>query len=402
MRILQLCYKPPFPPVDGGTLAIDSVTQGLISSGCSVKVLTVSTYKHPFDEKKITPEYRRDTAIESVYIDTRVKPLPAVVALLCGESYHVKRYVSSEFTKKLVEILKSGSFDVVHVESIFLTPYVATIREHSNARIVLRTHNIEHRIWRQLSNGERNFFRKRYLKHLALSLEHYEREHINEYDGVISITEQDSVALKEMGCRKPMVTVPFAINPGEQSEGTSVEPMSLFHIGSMDWKPNVEAIDWFLTSVWPLLHREMPQVRLYLAGRHMPQRLVDCRYEGVTIVGEVEDAIGFMASKSVNIVPLLSGSGIRVKILEAMSIGKPVVATSVAARGICYTDGKDILIADTPEQFVSQIRRCLLDTGVSEKIGGAARSLIHEHYNSHGQTEKIMSFYRHILETAST
>ena len=128
MRILQLCYKPPYPPVDGGTLAIDSVTRGLLLAGCEVKVLTVSTDKHPYDASRIPRSYIDKTAIEAVYVDTRIKPLSAFVSLLCGQSYHVKRYISQAFNDKLVEILKSEEFDVVHVESVFLTPYVETVR----------------------------------------------------------------------------------------------------------------------------------------------------------------------------------------------------------------------------------------------------------------------------------
>lgn len=398
MRILQLSYKPPYPPVDGGTLAMDSVTQGLLQYGCEVKVLTVCTDKHPFMEDRIPDSYRKATSIEAVYIDTTIRPLSAMVSLLCGESYHVKRYISNEFDKKLTAILKDGDFDIVHVESIFLTPYIETVRKYSAAKIVLRAHNVEHRIWEQLSKGEKNFFKGRYLKHLALALEHYEREHVNRYDGVVCITELDAQTFKEMGCRKPVISVPFAVKPSSVPKDGEVEPMSLFHIGSMDWKPNVEAIDWFLGSVWPMLHREIPSLSLYLAGRRMPQRLLDYTGDGVTVVGEVEDAGAFMAGKTLNIVPLRSGSGIRVKILEAMAMGKPVVATTVAARGIEYTDGKDILIADTPEMFVKQIKHCLCDAGVAGTIGEEAAKLIRCKYNIDNQTERIVGFYQQILK----
>ena len=393
MRILQLCYKPPFPPVDGGTLAIGSVTRGLLQAGCEVKVLTVSTDKHPFSEDKIPRSCLSSTAIESVDIDTRVKPLPALFYLLCGESYHVHRYVSAEFESKLIQIIKSEQFDVVHVESVFLTPYVTTIREHSAAKVILRAHNIEHRIWRQLSHGERNPFRKWYLKHLALALEVYERDHVNDYDGVICITEQDADDYRQMGCRRPLCAVPFAVEPYNIPADLSAQPFTLFHIGSMDWKPNVEAIDWFLTKVWPLVHRELPQVRFYVAGRRMPQRLLDSNIDGVTVVGEVDDAMRFMADKSINVVPLLSGSGIRVKILEAMSMGKPVVATTVAARGINYSEGENILIADTPQAFVDCIRRCIDEPATAAAIGSAAVELIKTEYNIKKQTERIVSFY---------
>ena len=217
MRILQLCYKPPYPPVDGGTLAIDSVTRGLLLAGCEVKVLTVSTDKHPYDASRIPRSYIDKTAIEAVYVDTRIKPLSAFVSLLCGQSYHVKRYISQAFNDKLVELLKSEEFDVVHVESVFLTPYVETVRKYSSAKIILRAHNVENRIWRQLSSGERNPFRKWYLKHLSLALDVYEREHVNDYDGVISITDEDAAVFREMGCRKPITTVSFAIEPHDKA-----------------------------------------------------------------------------------------------------------------------------------------------------------------------------------------
>ncbi|MBO4589274.1 MAG: glycosyltransferase [Bacteroidales bacterium] len=396
MRILQLCYKPPFPPVDGGTLAIGSVTRGLLQAGCEVKVLTVSTDKHPFSADKIPSSCKSSTSMEAVYIDTRVKPFFALFYLLCGESYHIKRYVSSAFESKLIQVLKSEQFDVVHVESVFLTPYVATIRKYSSAKIVLRAHNIEHRIWRQLSRGEHNPFRKWYLKHLAMALEVYERGHVNDYDGVVCITDQDAEAYRQMGCRRPMCVVPFAVEPHSVSSAVSVQPFTLFHIGSMDWKPNVEAIDWFLSKVWPLLHRELPQTRFFIAGRRMPQRLLDSHIDGVSVVGEVDDAMRFMADKSVNVVPLLSGSGIRVKILEAMSMGKPIVATAVAARGIKYTDGKNILIADTPQAFVDCVRRCLSEPATAASMGSAAVELIKTEYNIEKQTERIISFYNKI------
>ena len=135
---------------------------------------------------------------------------------------------------------------------------------------------------------------------------------------------------------------------------------------------------------------------MFIAGRRMPQRLLNSRIDGVSVVGEVDDAMLFMADKSVNVVPLLSGSGIRVKILEAMSMGKPVVATSVAARGIKYTDGENLLIADTPQDFVDQLRRCFSTSGVATAIGSAAVELVKSEYNIEKQTENIISFYHQI------
>ena len=133
MKILQLCNKPPYPSVDGGTMAMNSITQGLLSQGCKVKLLTVETDKHPVRRELIPSEYLEQTGMESVYVDLAVKALPAAFALLCGESYHVKRYVSEAFAAKLREVLEKEQFDIVHVESIFLTPYVPLIRKYYDA-----------------------------------------------------------------------------------------------------------------------------------------------------------------------------------------------------------------------------------------------------------------------------
>ena len=397
MKVLQLCNKPPYPSVDGGTMAMDSITSGLLCEGCEVKVLTVETDKHTVRRELIPAEYLKQTGLESVYVDLRVKPLPAIFAMLCGESYHVKRYVSEAFAAKLREILEKESFDIVHVESIFLTPYVPLIRKYSDAKIILRAHNVEHLIWRQVAQSCTNSLKRWYLKHLSLTLRAYELEHLNDYDGVVCITKNDAEVFRQAGCRKPVVSIPFGVDSGEVPS-VEVEPDSLFHIGAMDWLPNQESIRWLLEEVWPVVHREVPQAKLYLAGRKMPARWMEAKIEGVSVIGEVPDAMYFIGSKKINVVPLLSGSGIRVKIIEAMSIGKTVITTTVGAQGIDYTDGENILIADTPEQFARQIKRCLDDDAFCSRVGEAAAQLVADQYDRKKLAEELIEFYNKRLE----
>lgn len=396
MKVLQLCNKPPYPPVDGGTLAMNSITQGLLAAGCEVRVLSICSDKHPVRKDRMTQEYCDATRFEAVYVDLGIHPLDAAVALLCGDSYHVKRFESKAFAARLREVLQEETFDIIHVESLFLTPYLPLIRKYSKAPVLLRAHNVEHLIWQRIAKSERNPFRRWYLKKLALALRAYECEHLNAYDGVVSITDNDARLLREMGCRKPIVAIPFGISP-ESLENVEVEPNSLFHLGSMDWMPNLDGIQWFLDNVWPKVHEAMPQLTLYLAGRKMPDDLMRLDMEGVKVVGEVPDAMYFIATKQINVVPLLSGSGIRVKIIEAMSAGKTVIATTIGAEGIAYTEGRDLLVADTPEQFVQQIRRCVDDPDFCQSVGRSAYRLIAEEYSNERLTQKMLDFYKHIL-----
>ncbi len=397
MKVLQLCNKPPYPPVDGGTMAMNSITQGLLQAGCEVRVLTVESDKHPLRREQLPADYVAQTAIEGVYVDLAVRPLSAAVAMLCGESYHVKRYRSEAFAAKLRQVLQADRYDVVHVESIFLTPYLPLIRRYSDAKVILRAHNVEHLIWRRVAESTRHGLRRWYLKHLSLTLRAYELEHIGAYDGVVCITRNDADYFRANGCRRPIVDIPFGVEI-EELPNVEAEPASLFHIGAMDWMPNRESIQWMLDEVWPVVHREVPQARLYLAGRKMPERWMRADIEGVNVVGEVPDAMHFIASKQINVVPLLSGSGIRVKIIEAMSVGKAVVTTTVGAQGIDYTDGENLLIANTPQEFAQQIKRLVDDPGYCSRVGQAAAHLVAEHYDGRRLAARLTDFYQKTMQ----
>ena len=387
MKVLQLCIKPPFPTVDGGTMAMNSITQGLLREGCEVKVLAMESDKHPADRAKMGEEYLRQTGFESQYVDLSVKPLAAAVSMLCGESYHVKRFRSEAFAARLRAILEQETFDVVHLESLFMTPYVPLIRSLSDAKVVLRSHNVEHVIWQRVAASTPRGFKRWYLKHLALALRAYELEHVNDYDGVVCITKGDADYFRQHGCRRPLTSIPFGVEP-DDAANVDVEPASLFHIGAMDWMPNRESIEWLLDEVWPV-----PQAHLYLAGRKMPQKWMDTPMDGVTVVGEVPDAGYFIAGKQINVVPLLSGSGIRVKIIEAMAAGKAVVTTTVGAQGIDYTEGENLLVADTPAQFAAQIKRLVDDQEYCHSVGEAAARLVAEHYDVKRLTAQLLQFY---------
>lgn len=397
MKVLQLCNKPPYPSVDGGTLAMNGITQGLLAAGCEVRVLSVCSDKHPVLGSRMTEDYIKATHFEAVHVDLGIHLLDAGVSWLCGESYHVKRFISKDFSAKLRDILQEEEFDVVHVESVFLTPYLPLIRKYSNAPVFLRAHNVEHLIWKRVAQSERNPLKRSYLKHLSLTLRAYECEHVNEYDGVIPITNKDAAVLRELGCRKPMEAIPFGVQPADVAS-VSVEPNTLYHLGSMDWMPNQEGVQWFLDKVWPKVHQRLPQLTLYLAGRKMPEEMMNLHVEGVRVVGEVPDAMAFMASKQINVVPLLSGSGIRVKIIEALSAGKVVVTTSIGAEGINYTDGKDLLIADTPDQFVEQLQRCVENAEFCNEVSRNAINLVLHEYDNTLLTERLLQFYQRVLD----
>ena len=149
----------------------------------------------------------------------------------------------------------------------------------------------------------------------------------------------------------------------------------------MNWIPNQEGIRWFLQNVWMDVHRQYPALKYYIAGREIPAWLTHTDYPNVVIAGEVENAIHFMNSRSIMLVPLFSGSGIRIKIIEAMAIGKAIISTSIGAEGIPYTHGENIMIADTPCEFFEMISACVANKDLCSKLGKNAREVIMRHHN---------------------
>ncbi|MDQ3047905.1 MAG: glycosyltransferase, partial [Bacteroidota bacterium] len=317
MRILQICSKIPFPPKDGGSIAMNILTQGLIQCGHDVDVLAVKTPKHFISDEDIDPVYRKKTNYKSVFIDTSIKPVDAFLNLFSSSSYNIIRFYSREFEKELIQILRAGAFDIIHLETLWVAPYVEVIRQNSKARIVLRSQNVEYAIWERLAEASSNPIKKVYLKLLAKRLKNYENGMLNRYDGIATITVRDAETMKNDGCLKPIIHIPFGIDLAKyQVNAAEAEFPSVFHIGAMDWMPNADGIRWFLDEVWPEVLKSHPDVYLYLAGRNMPEWLMNLNMKNVKVAGEVADAQKFINSKSVMIVPLTSGGGMRVKIIE--------------------------------------------------------------------------------------
>lgn len=402
MKILQLCNKPPLPMIDGGCIAIHNIASGLLKRNTTVEIdkqiqldiLTVSTEKHPFLIDAYSQEFIEQTHIDGVFVDTRVNIIDAFSALVTSDSYNVSRFFSTDFDRKLVERLTANQYDIVHLESLFMTPYISTIRRMSGAKIVLRSHNLEHLIWERLANTTGNTAKRMYLNHLASKLKTYEKKTINEVDGIAAISFEDTNRFQEFKCKVPLITIPFGIDleKYQYQEKQKQTFTNLFHIGAMNWAPNKEAINWLLDEIWPELSKL--NVQLHLAGRETPDSLKKLADEKLKVHGDVDSAIDFMNQNDVMVVPLLSGSGMRVKIIEAMALGKVVITTSVGGEGIDYINGEHLLIADTPVEFVNHIHQLLENNNKGIAISKNARKLVEEKYNNSDIIENLMSFYQ--------
>jgi glycosyltransferase involved in cell wall biosynthesis len=372
----------------------------LADAGQEVYQFDLNTSKHYTKPESIPQHVRKTLHINTSDIDTRVTIAGAFQNLFSHKSYNVIRFYSESVEKDLEKILLKNTFDIVQLETLFVAPYISCIRKFSNAKIVLRAHNVEHVIWERLAVKECNFLKKKYLGLLSGRLKNYELKTLNNIDALVPITQVDEAMLIKFGFAKPCLTLPMSLkiedypyNAKEESE------MCLFHLGSMDWLPNLEAVHWFLDNCWLKIHELFPEVKLYLAGKSFPDEIKNKNYPNVLCEGTIKDSVAYMQKKQIMIVPLHSGSGMRVKIIQGLALGKTIISTTIGAEGISIENEKNILLADSPDDFINLVKRCLENPDWCKKIGAEGRNFIEQNYSNISIANKLISFYEKLIKS---
>jgi glycosyltransferase involved in cell wall biosynthesis len=396
MRILQVTNKVPYPANDGGAIACMNLTRGFALLGHKVTVLAMNTQKHQTDFSEI-PESVKDWAdFRLVKVPARISAISAGLNLFfSGQPYNAVRFISKPFEAELKKLLRKKKFDIIQLEGLYVCPYIPVIRKYSKAKIVYRAHNIEHEIWERTSALSKGF-KRFYLRILAKRIKKFEKSFINTYDLIVPITERDGIILDKMGNNRPAHVSPTGIDTTVLiPHSKNLEHPSLFHIGSLDWAPNQEGLIWFTDKCWPKISEKFPDLKFYIAGRNAPDWLVK-RFQAPNIIyeGEVDDAYQFMNSKSIMVVPLFSGSGMRIKIIEGMALGKPIVSTPIGTEGISTQSGKNILIADNEKEFIQDVERLITDMELFQHISHNAIEYIQEKFDNLALTGALADFYK--------
>lgn len=404
MKILQLCKKFPYPLKDGESIAVTYLSKALNQLGNQVTLLTMNTKKHYFNIGELPADYDQYQSIHFTDIDNEVKPFDAFLNLFSDDSYHISRFISTPFEQKLIEILKSEEFDVVQIETVHLAHYIPIIRRYSEAKIAMRAHNVEFEIWQRIADNTRFFPKKWYINHLTKKLRKYEVDQLQNYDMMVAITQRDLDFFKKLGYKNKGVVTPIGldINDYQPNYDTYNKAPSLSFIGALDWMPNYEGLMWFLDNVWDRLIERFPSLKFHIAGRHTPPSLMNLNKKNVIVYGEIPDAGKFINEHSIMVVPLLSGGGMRAKILEGMALGKVVLSTQLGLEGIAGKHQQDVLIADTPEAIIENIAFALDDKNRLQTIGRNAREFVAENFDNLNIARRLEREYETMLDLKPT
>jgi len=396
LSILQICKKYPYPLKDGESIAIHNLSRSLVRAGAQVSMLAMNTARHPYTGSDTPEAFVHYELVETVSVDNRIKPWAAFRNLFSADSYHISRFVSRAFAKKLTDLLQRESFDIIQLETVYLVPYIPIIRKHSKALICLRAHNLEHEIWERIVRNTPSGPKRWYLQHLTTKLHRYEVNALQQVDLLAAITQRDLNAFKKLGFSGESVVCPIGLDLADyQRPDTQVNGhISMGFIGSLDWMPNIEGLQWFLQNIWPEAYQQWPSVRLHIAGRNTPDWLQSRPDLGITVHGEVPDAADFINQHPLMVVPLLSGSGMRAKILEGMALGKVVITTKLGLEGIGAEPGRDVLVANNLGEFRQALGLILQDPQQITRIGERARALVATHYDSTKIGERLLTTYQ--------
>jgi len=368
MKVLHISNKPIYPIVDGGCVAMSKMLTNLSMIAENTHHIFINTPKHPFKSGAYPAEITLPLAPEHTFIDTSIQLFPALFALISGVNYNLKRFHTAAIEKQLNHYIQEASFDLIVLESLFLASYISTIRKVSNARIIVRAHNVEHELWEQQAVETNNFLKKWYLGSLAKSLKKAEIRLLNSADQIWTITNEDALKLSELGVEKSIHTIPVAMDI--PTESVDYSQADFFHLGSLNWSPNQLAVQTLITNYWPKL-RGQTTSHLHIAGSFSESITIQ-EQKGIIVHGFVEDVALFMRSHGILASPVRTGSGVRIKLLEALALGVPCITTSIGAVGI--DPGANVLIiANSEEEWIQALLQLSQSQSTRMYLGENAR-----------------------------
>ena len=398
MKILQLCNKAPFPPNDGSSIAIYNMTLGLISQNIDIHLFTLNTNKHYKSDSQVPEVFKHKTVYTSFDLNTNPTLGGAIQHVVTKKSYFISRFHDLRFEKKIVNFIEKNPVDIVQIEGLFMCSYIPAIRKVSGAKIVLRAHNLEHLIWERHIQHSSSWLKKMYLQIENKKLKQFEIETFSTVDAVVPITPKDAFFIKNLS-NVALHTALTGTNIEEYKKEISPEfnTLSVFHFGSMDWIPNQEAVDWFLENCWEKIKAKIPQALFVIAGRNIPDKYKNINDSSIKIEENVPTSAEIYNKYNVMVVPVLSGSGLRIKIVEGLCFGKVIVSTSIGAEGIECQPSRDILIQDSPETFSKAIIELLEDPAKCIQIEENARKFANEHLNFEPIAQNLVAFYKKLI-----
>jgi len=400
MNILWLSSNVPYPP-KGGALQRNYNLIKEMSKNNDIYLLA-------FNQKALLPkDIDVEVAVKKLkdyckYIE--VVPLPSdrsklskylllLKSLFTTKPYTVNWNISRQMGELVNNVTLEFKPDLIHYDTIGFTEYY---NKTFKGPQTLNHHNIESAMMYRRYEKETNIFKRLYFYQEAIKIRNYEKKYCGLFEVNLTVSEDDESTLRKNIGTKDIEIIPNGVDTNYfYTKKNNIQTKSMIFAGGMGWYPNRDAMIYFAKEIWPLLKEQYNDIKMTVIGRKPPESLLKLSSldKNFSVTGFVDDVRPYLDNALIYVCPIRDGGGTRLKILDALSMGKPIVATSTAVEGIAVQNEKNVLIANTPDQFVRQIKRLIENKTLRDDLSKSGRELVEEYYDWVAIGNKMNNLY---------
>lgn len=398
MNILVIDEEFPFPLNTGKRIRTFNLTKGL------TKYNQVSFLAYG-DSKTDSYQFMKDNKIIPFTVPPPDRNKSGIkfygklfTNLFSPYPYIVTSHYTDLFHKRLLRLIEENEYDILVCE---WTPYALFIKNISSLKKIIVAHNIESMIWQRYYENEKNLLKQWYIKIQQQKVLNFEKNCFQWADGATAVSGNDANIIKtfNLNYEPEVIENGVDLNYFRPSDNL-VDLNTLVFTGSMDWRPNQDAVLYFVNEIFPLLKEQRPQIKVFFVGRNPPQHILKLNeIEGIDVTGTVDDVRGYIAKAGLYIVPLRIGGGSRLKILEAMAMKKAIISTTVGAEGLNVKNGVDIILRDKPDDFARAVLETLENQKLRNSFAENGLKLVRQHYGWDKISLKLNNYLEKVVQS---
>lgn len=398
MRILIIADFLPYPLIGGDRIRIYNLLRRVAGKH---EVSLAAFLEEPDDLEGISHLQRFCARVETAIFRkrSRLARIPGLIRYaLEGKPMELKFLHSEELVNKIKGLVSTIDFDIVQIESR-MGLYLETLARSHHFRTMLMFQNFTFQQDRRIFQIERRLDRKLRSLLNSVAMLHWEPRYAERFDRCTTVSEIDRNLLLKANPRLHVDVIPNAVDIQKYQPLAVENPSpSLLFIGNMGYPPCVDAALYFCRKIFPIIRNSIREAELWIVGRDPRPEVLQLNGDGVHVTGRVDEVIPYYRQSGVCVVPLRAGGGTRLKILEAMALGRPVVSTTIGCEGLNVIDGVHLLIADDPDQFANKTIRLLSDQELYQRIATNGRKLVEDQYDWDKVAGKLMQVYTEMVE----
>jgi sugar transferase (PEP-CTERM/EpsH1 system associated) len=398
LNILVITDTIPYPPISGGQIRVYNLLRRIAGQH---QVWLAALLDKPDGAEGVSHMEEFCCGVEVAPVRRRhpLAHLPGLLRYaLAGRPLELKFRYSEELARRIRRLVSTVSFDVVQIHHSEMALYLEALPPHVRCKRILMLHNVAFHQFGRIFRIERRPLRKLRAWLHSLGMRRWEPHYAERFDRCIVVSEADRQRLMAANPRVQVDVIPTGVDTQllQPLPHHRTSPALLF-IGKMSYAPCADAVLYFCREILPMIRRRVGNVEMWVVGTDPPPEVRRLDGEGVHVTGRVADVVPYYRRSSVCVVPLRAGGGTRLKIFEAMALGRPVVSTTLGCEGLDVVDGQHLLIADSPGQFAERTVRLLVDRALYQRIATDARQLVVDHYDWDAVAQQLMQIYAEVV-----